>query len=833
MLKPVTILALDQAAASLAAAVQQRVAAACGLDDLVQMRAIFSEPLAEAVASVHARRQAPDSPLRARDDIKTRELVLLVTSATSGKVLEVARQVRELYDMRRLAAYFTVEILCLLPDLFAGADYGAAYSLLKLASAARPRPFDVFWLLDAMNASRVRFGHLEQSQDAYAQAVAGAVLLEPEMSGAPAGRRPRGMDPTFSSFGCAELFFPRDVAAQRLETRFASELVRGKLLAAGAAPQPQLAARQFVVGEAFALPLSRIGLDAGRSLFQRFQARTRVTEHTRTAEEVIAAVRHELMVHRDTTHAQNLQTLHAQSEQTTTEFATLLGRTVNESLDRDGYAAAIRLVEALVDPLPDLHAETDVAPRNLVTEINAATAALDARLRFTPNTAASDAGRKRARELDHLVVEQKPIAGVLDAQSAPEQLAALEEERDELARRLPELLFAEETANNTARHAARDAEAARLAGETEAAEQRLRELFARRPRAEQALREALEARRAFLWRTILWAAFGFAAVYGVPFAFGVLGPNLERIHWTAAMALGLFALYSAVRYVRDIAPPIRLAREELERIRVQIELTDRAKNTAHQEELQFECDMAHRRATLRVLHDTRNAAKQMLDALRARTVELEQFALSLAPPSIQSDHLSIAILDDADVDRWFERTSEDRKPLFREFFETCVSRSQSLRLSLEELRQRVTAFAARAIDPFRKLTIAHAAQLSGDAGQRLKRLADHSAPLVDLRDDDPEAQLAMQRDATLWADPSDAAFAAQLQRRFPDAHREPAADPLRIQVFTRVLHYPAYILGQLDYYRSQYDPSRHAESAAAPDLLPAKPIASNPEETFL
>jgi hypothetical protein len=812
MLKPVTILALDEAAASFAAAVQQRVAAACGLDDLVQTRAV-GDPLADLIASVHARRQAPGSPLRARDDISARELVLLVTSAGGANAIDVARQVRQLYDMRRFAAYYTVDILFLLPDLFPAPDYGAAYSLLKLAGAADPRPFEAFWLLDAMNASRIRFGDL----DDHAQAVAGALLLEPEMSGAPAGRRPRGMDPTFSSFGYAELFLPRDVAAQRLEMRLTTELVRGKLLAAVASPQPQMAAKQFVVAEAFSVPLSRIGLDAGRSLFQRFQARTLVTESTRSADEVIAAVRHELAVHRDTTHVQNLQTLNAQCEQTGTTFASLLRSAVDESLDRDGYPAAIRLLEALIDPLPDLRADADIAPRNLITEINTATAALDARLRVTPNTAASDVARKRARELGDLLADQKPVADALEAQSAPEQLAALQQERDELARRLPELLFAEEAENNATRHAARDAQAARLAAETEGAEQRLRELFARKPRAEQALREALEARRAFLWRTILWACLGLAAAYGIAYALGVLGPNVHR---TVAIALGLFALYSAVRYVRGILPLIREARENLARIRSQIELTDRAKNAAHQEELLFECDVAHRRATLRVRHKTRDAAKQTLELLRTRMAELELFAASLVPPSIPTGRLSISILDDADVDRWYDRTAEDRKPLLREFLDTCVSRSQSLHLGSDELRGRIASFAARAFDAFRKLTIAQAAQLAEDGAQRLKRLVEHSAPLADLRDDDPEAQLTMQRDTTLWADAGDAAFAAQLQRRFPDAHVKPPADPLRVQVLSRLLHFPAYVLGQLEYYRSQYDPARHPESAATPDLLP-------------
>ncbi|HEX8169023.1 MAG TPA: hypothetical protein VF824_00615 [Thermoanaerobaculia bacterium] len=827
MLKPVSILALDDASAALASAVQRRAAAACGLDDLVQMRLAGADPH-ECIASIHAQRQRPGSPLRARDDVSARELVLLVLSACGPArttLLDLAASVRQFYDMRRLAELYTIEVLCLLPDLFASttaADYGAAYSLLKCASAAEPKPFHVFWLLDATNAQRVRFGTLEESLDAYADAVTGALMLEPELSGAISGAfRPRGMDVTFSSFGYAELAFPRDVALQRLEPRLGAELVRRMLLAGEPLVDAPLRAKELVVSEPFAAPLARIGLDAGQSLFKRFQPKALVTENTRSADEVIGAVRNELKVHRDTTHLQNLATLSKQGEQTASDAAALLTRATDETLDRDGYAAAADLLTALLDPLPDLRADA-VAPRNLVTEINAATAALDARLRFAPNHGASESARKRIRELDALLQDQKLVADTLAPVTAAEQLESMEAERAALAGQLPEVVFAEETENNAARNAARDAEAARLAEETAAREQQLRELFAQKPRAEQALREALETRRAWLTRRVLWAAVGVACAYGIPFFFDALRPNVAAI--TKGVVVGLigYAIYSAMQYAAHIAPLIREAREQLARVIAGIETTDRAKNVAHNDELQFDYDVAHRRTTISVLRRTREAARALLDALRARQAELEELAASFVPASISSSGLSIALIDDAAVDAWYESTVDDRKPLFREF---PIGRAESRRLPLEVLQQRVRAYVADAFDAFRGLTIADAAALADETAlaRRLKRFAEYAAPLIDVRADDLQAERAMQRDATLWLDTTAPSFVALVQRRLPDAHCKPAVDPLRVRALTRVLHYPAYALGQLEYYRAQYDSAQHPESAALPDLVPMPP----------
>jgi hypothetical protein len=827
MLKPVSILALDDVVAPLAHAVQQRVAAHYGVDDLVQARVCDGDPEA-AIQSIHAQRQRPDTPLRLRDDIGTRELVLVMLAAAGPartSLLETVRRIRTIYETRRFASFVSIEILCMLPEA-AGAtnpeDYAAAYALLKALSAEDEKPFDEVWLVDATNAKRVRFGALGGSLDGslhvYADAIAGALMHEPELSGALPGIHPRGMHPTFNSFGYASLVFPRELAVQRVEARFAAELVREKLLAGTRAAHAQLAAKQFVVAEEFALPLSRIGVDAGQSLFRRFQPKTQVTERTRNAEEIIAAVRGELQAFRDTTQLRNLDTLAKQGEQTIRDHAALLARSVDETLDRDGYDAAAGLLEALLDPLPELRADAELAPRNLVSEIRTATAALDARLRFTANTVSSDAARKRVRELATLIEDQKVVADTLAPADAAEQVESLEREKASLLAQVPELIFAEERENSAARTAARESETARLAAETEAREQELRELFARLPRAEQALREALETRRSWLWQQLIFAVIGVVAIYAIGFV------RPLQLFLVMPSALAAFAVITGIRYMTQIAPLVRDAREGLARLRSQIETADQTKNAAHNAELQVEYDVTHRRTALRVLRAIHDAAKELLNALRARREELAALAESFARPSLVSGPLSLSVIDDDDVDAWYARTIDDRKPFAREF---PIRRSEARRLSIDELRRRIASHAATAFPDLRKLTLAMAASsLANEAKlvQRLKRLADVSGPLIELREDDLQAQRSIQRDCTLWLDSEDATWIAQLQRRFPEATVRSASDAQSVHVITRVQHYPGYVLGPIDYYRAQYEAAANPEHADVADLIPAEVV---------
>lgn len=899
MLKPVSILALDATAATLAEAVQKRVTADVGIEDLVQVRTIASAAgdgtngearlpslpeLADAMESIHERRQAPDSPLRNRADVSSRELILLMLSAAGpGRAIlfNLARQLRQLYQMRMARELYTIEVLCLLPDLFASTpeDYGAAYSVLKLAAAAMTddrdegtqKPLDAMWLVSSTNAHRVKFGRLDGTTT-YVQAVAGVITFEPELSGSlPGAFRPRGMAAAFSSFGYAELLFPRQAAAQRMESRLAAELLRDCLLtSAELSPEiPQTWAKAFVVGPEFAPRVSRLE-ESGRSFWKEFRAKTAVTERTRSAQEVITAVANEEKTYRDTQQVAALQELAMSGDETARAFAELLSDAVDEKLDQYGYPVAMRFVEALLDPIPDLQPYATPGAQNIAIRIREATRLLDQRLKFAPNETESEAMRKRYRDLDAVLSDQKLASDGLAALDVQEEedadahavraqleaaaaarageLAEMRRERNDIFVKLPNVIFKEEGANSAARNAAKDDLAAALAGATAEQQERLRSLFAEKPNAERAWHDALEVRDQFVKRHVLRVLFALVSVVAVP-AIGYLVniPGLrETAVWLLAnrgravlaivIALVVYGLYAAVRYVSDVAPALDKALEWLRRLKA--ETTPEALSRAVNAQLQFEYDVAHRRTVVSVLKRTRDVARKILEEMRVRSKEIEALAARFAAvrqsAPIASAGLSVSIIDDGDVDRFYDQTADDRKPVFSQFSARCLTRSASRKLPVAELETRIASYAGDAFESFRNLTLAQiacgAVRMVDDAAiaQRLKRLAEFSAPLVEVRDDDVVAQQAMQQDTTLWLDDSNSAFVGLVRKWMPNGEIKPARDPLRIHALSRVLHFPAYVVGQIEYYRAQYDPAAHLDSADAPDLLPPELVLTPP-----
>jgi hypothetical protein len=160
----------------------------------------------------------------------------------------------------------------------------------------------------------------------------------------------------------------------------------------------------------------------------------------------------------------------------------------------------------------------------------------------------------------------------------------------------------------------------------------------------------------------------------------------------------------------------------------------------------------------------------------AKTVGVTPGQESTAP--ITAGGLAISIVDESEVDAWYERTADDRKPFVRDF---PISRSEPRHIGLDDLRDRVATYASSAFASFRALTIATAATsvtTSANLARRLKRLADLSAPLIELRDDDFDAQKAIQRDATLWADENDALWLRQLRERFTEAQVKTSPRPV-------------------------------------------------------
>jgi hypothetical protein len=55
-----------------------------------------------------------------------------------------------------------------------------------------------------------------------------------------------------------------------------------------------------------------------------------------------------------------------------------------------------------------------------------------------------------------------------------------------------------------------------------------------------------------------------------------------------------------------------------------------------------------------------------------------------------------------------------------------------------------------------------------------------------------------------------------------------APDALRVQSLSRVLHFPGYVLGQIDYYRAEYEKTNARGLAEVEDLLPMDLLLAGP-----
>jgi hypothetical protein len=752
-----------------------------------------------AIQSMHAQRQRPDSPLRVRDDVGTRELVLVMLAAAGPartSLLETTRahprrSTRRAASRRSYRSRFSV----LLPEA-AGSAAGrlrGAYALLKTLSAESEKPFDEVWLLDATNGKRVRFGATRRSARRLCRAIAGALTYEPEMSGALPGIHPRGMHPTFSSFGYASLVFPRRAGVATRRSAFRRGAGAGRNCSPDDARRAQLAAKQFVAADEFALPLSRIGVDGRQALFRRFQPKTPVTERTRSARGDHRR-RARASCRRSATRriCENLDDA-ARSRATDDPRSRRAARSaIDETLDRDGYDAAIALARgaarSAARAAPEGRARAAAtwsrrsAPHGGARRGSCFHAEHSVERCRAPKRCASWSRSSRIRRSSPTRWRGGCRGREIGCARSGEGVAA--------RNRCRSMIFAERAREQLARTAAREARRRARRRRPSPASRSLRELFGQLPRAEQALREALETRR----RVAVAAAMVCHCRRGGD------GRHRARIGGPTYVGdparAGIFTVITGIRYATQIAPLVRDAKERLARLRALIETADQAKNAAHNVELQFEYDVMHRRTALRVLRASHDTARELVGAVRARREELELLAASFVPPSLSSAPLSLGVIDDEELDAWYARTIEDRKPFVREF---PIRRAESRRLALEMMRERIASHAASAFTDLRKLTLAMAATRLADESKlahRLKRFADLSAPLIELRDDDLQAQRSMQRDCTLWLDSGDAAWIAQLQRRFPESHVRTAPDALSVHVVTRVLHFPATFSGR-------------------------------------
>jgi hypothetical protein len=892
MLRPTCIFTLDEMANDLADDVRSLIAERHGISELVAVRTIgdvyavigrgegsqTSErfpALAQVLMSVHAVWQAPTSVLRRRN-VSDRQRILIIAAAsqsTARDAIDLARAIQTVYDSLFSSHLHTCELVLLLPDTASGSTpqmYASAYAGLKEISEVAAgngqgkRLCDFIWIISSSNARRLRFPPVDKDSRVYAEAVVGLLSTEPELSGAlPGAFRPRGFDPTFSSFGYAELVLPVDTIAMRLEARFAEELV-GEVLCETAVESAQrsaeLAAKTLLQNDSFSALLKRLDFEKGLVISREFQPQTRMVEAVATVDDITAAMRGERESFRRNALLRR-QTADIERANGTVAAAAAAVRELRDTTANSvGFRQCIRVLEALIDPFPDLRWDrADLAPRNLCSEIDTASEALDQTLGIQGRVE-SQAMRARAREL-RAVLQHQQLSEELLTLAEPAAEARLQPAREELQRQfeilmaaLPETIMREELSRAEALPKATAAEQERLAQVTDDAERALADLVVAKQRSTEALNDALRIRRAFLHTHLVARPIAVALLLvGLGAAVGAAKPEIlrwlvEGLGGSARLftyGVGMIVMYAAAvvgRYLSAIHPSVVRAREQVRRVADSMPAAFVRLSSAHAAELQFEYSMSLYETHISMLRRLANEIRSLIVGVRERVADLEalreQFSKEHRQAVITTAARTLSAVTTEEVDYYYDHSTSERAVATRDFCEGSLTRSAVLRFESNEIDRAVRDYVSAHYSVIRKMTLVDLAAgrppiVALDAfGRRAERLLDMGSPLLEIRED-IEAQRGIQKDVTVWT--GGVSILSELLKHEQGMHIRTDGDPLRIVTLGRTLHVPGYSLAQIDYYRSQYLAEAPLDQTElVPDLVPTEFILTAPlRSTFV
>ena len=181
----------------------------------------------------------------------------------------------------------------------------------------------------------------------------------------------------------------------------------------------------------------------------------------------------------------------------------------------------------------------------------------------------------------------------------------------------------------------------------------------------------------------------------------------------------------------------------------------------------------------------------------------------------------------ADIDTYYQSFLSTLPT--EKFTQEQVSRSQSWKISAEEFQNQLMPFARQQFEQLGNLSIGEVLKQSdfiaaNTANLRLNQLYDGANLLLRLQDIDANLNPTSQREITLWLGAKDKeqifAFYSRFSRSLTVSVAE---DEQRLCILTRSLGFPAYFLGQIEYYRDCYERTQSEQiepDENIPDLIP-------------
>lgn len=361
-------------------------------------------------------------------------------------------------------------------------------------------------------------------------------------------------------------------------------------------------------------------------------------------------------------------------------------------------------------------------------------------------------------------------------------------------------------------------------------------------------------RRHFILHPMLAATVGF--IVPLLAAVGDIGPAREVFYFfwerlfETVLGFVLVALVYTVAVLfvlwRGLQQQISKAREDVQMLASQFAAAASRLRHARNDLLRFKHDLSAQSMRINVLtylvETTRLRIRELNDTLVWLGEVADDFSRRRAEAQPTSSVMRRPLLQVEDIDAYYARAVTDIEPEIIAFTHDHVRRSHVRLKPREEFTAELTTFALRRFSHLARLTI-HDALLRRQQPEllpeavvrhRLMELNDAAAPLLRLRQTDASAQGFAERDATLWAGPDDHERVLELFREVcPKVEDQVGDNDLNLRLLTRCLHFPAYFIGPVKYYRDYYEREPHKYVADLPDVLPEDERVKRVHENIL
>jgi hypothetical protein len=762
---------------------------------------------------------------------------------------------------------------------------------LMITAQRKMTAFDNCWLMDGTNGRGDEIGTLAEKIESYSDAFAGFLTAEPEMSGALTGTRTsRGKMPAYSAFGHGELFFPAAIAVKRLSSALARDITTHAFLddskdRADNSRKVLLAAKQFVLGADYNSALEGLERHNGALIWHDFNPRAELQHEGVAGEHVSELERHHLQFQRETL-PEFQHALLTQNEVVHSELVALLDAEIDRRADavRGGINEARGLVESLVEPGVALQADAlGEPPQNFITELRGAEGTQDAKLGIVIDKTQSKTFLDQVNELRSRLSSLETTLRLTNAQpvgsattkaevggtateagETASELDPLEEQQRLIAEteetklqiqtssvEYKRSLIQEDRIAYEQRREAMEKAREEKAQAIDVAEKEVVSLGDQLNESTRNFRELQEQRRKFLvlhfvihpsLASLILVVPALAALFQIGPAVSLMGFFWENLFGFLVVFLVVASIYTAaVLYVFMIGinKQVNVARERIKALELSLKSAAIQLRRAHNDQLRLQYDLYAQGMRVDVRSRLIETARQRVEKLGETLVSLAEsqaaYTVQHSEASPASSTMRRPILNAAEIDAYYGKVIQSIDREAETFVGEHLKRSQVWRLPIEEFRSKLETFTQQRFDRLTKLSIEDVLLRepkllpAPEANLHLQELHDAAETLVQLRDMDTDDDIFGLRDVTIWAGTGEAERLLELCRVInPATTRRPSENELTLRALTRCLHFPAYSLGQIEYYRACYLRNSISDYEVLPDLIPDE-LDVNPE----